>query len=96
VPFCACDNFDARVEVTEKIWRPRRDLNPCYRRESLLANHNCMTLLAQEPFGKDLVRRNEQANGYPMGTRKTTREWIDSPSSQRGIPMRLEETFKAV
>jgi hypothetical protein len=32
----------------------------------------------------------------PMGTRKTTREWIDSPSSQGGIPIRLGETFKAV
>ena len=25
----------AIVEVVEDIWRPRRDLNPCYRRESL-------------------------------------------------------------
>ena len=35
-----------------------RDLNPCYRRESLLANRNCVTLLAQEPFGK-ASRRGE-------------------------------------
>ena len=24
---------DEIVEVVEKIWRPRRDSNPCYRRE---------------------------------------------------------------
>jgi len=26
--------FNAELQPAEKIWRPRRDLNPCYRRES--------------------------------------------------------------
>jgi hypothetical protein len=26
------------VEVVEKIWRPRRDSNPCYRRERALSS----------------------------------------------------------
>jgi len=38
VPFCAYENFDDCPQVPERIWRPRRDLNPCYRRESKLEN----------------------------------------------------------
>ena len=41
-----------------------------FRRESLRANHNCMTLLALEPFGKDLRRSNERPNGYPKGSQQ--------------------------
>src|SRR5450432_1228869 len=33
--FCACEKSMRRCShVAERIWRPRRDLNPCYRRES--------------------------------------------------------------
>jgi len=38
VPFCAYENFGDCSQAPEKAWRPRRDLNPCYRRES------CITL----------------------------------------------------
>ena len=34
MPFCAYENFGGCLQVPEKAWRPRRDLNPCYRRES--------------------------------------------------------------
>jgi hypothetical protein len=34
VPFCAREKLMQRRKVAEKNWRPRRDLNPCYRRES--------------------------------------------------------------
>jgi len=34
VPFCACARSGRSPQALEKIWRPRRDLNPCYRRES--------------------------------------------------------------
>ena len=57
-------------QIIENNWRPRRDLNPCYRRERLLANRNCMTSQAQEPFGKGSRRRDEHVNGYPMGPRR--------------------------
>ena len=30
----------------------------------------CLTLLAQEPFGKASRRGHEQVNGYPQGTRR--------------------------
>ena len=40
VPCCAYENFDDCPQVPEKIWRPRRDLNPCYRRESGMAKRN--------------------------------------------------------
>jgi hypothetical protein len=33
VPFCAYEHFGDWLQVPQKIWRPRRDLNPCYRRE---------------------------------------------------------------
>ena len=33
MPFCACEKLGARSYLIERIWRPRRDLNPCYRRE---------------------------------------------------------------
>jgi hypothetical protein len=33
-PFCAYENFGDCSQAPEKAWRPRRDLNPCYRRES--------------------------------------------------------------
>ena len=36
--FCAYMKEPGKLQVTEKIWRPRRDLNPCYRRESKLQN----------------------------------------------------------
>src|SRR5215467_8140924 len=64
------DVEDPRICKLLKRWRPRRDLNPCYRRESLLANRNFMTLLAQEPFGKASRRGHEHVNGYPKGTRR--------------------------
>jgi hypothetical protein len=56
---CCVDYGQAAAKLLIR-WRPRRDLNPCYRRERLFANHNCMTLLAQEPFGKAPKRSNEQ------------------------------------
>src|SRR5712672_583313 len=34
VPFCACAKSGRSPEALDMIWRPRRDLNPCYRRES--------------------------------------------------------------
>jgi hypothetical protein len=36
VPFCAYENFGDCSQAPEKAWRPRRDLNPCYRRERAL------------------------------------------------------------
>jgi hypothetical protein len=37
VPFCAYDKSALSPQVSEKIWRPRRDLNPCYRRERAMS-----------------------------------------------------------
>src|SRR5260370_25121618 len=31
VPFCAYDKVSRCSQVPERIWRPRRDFNPCYR-----------------------------------------------------------------
>jgi len=42
-------------------WRPRRDLNPCYRRESIALNRNPNERLDnQNAFGKNPSNRNEQ------------------------------------
>jgi hypothetical protein len=38
VPSCACEKPSLFLQVVDKIWRPRRDLNPCYRRERAQTN----------------------------------------------------------
>src|SRR6266702_7183779 len=30
VPFCSHEKPPLFIQVVEKVWRPRRDLNPCY------------------------------------------------------------------
>jgi hypothetical protein len=50
------------------------DLNACDRGERLLANHNCMTLLALEPFGKDFKRKDETVKRIPSGYSKQVRD----------------------
>ena len=37
VPICACPLLGQTRQDVEKIWRPRRDLNPCYRRERAMS-----------------------------------------------------------
>ena len=39
------------AQLIEKIWRPRRDLNPCYRRESGMAKRNSNKLQERERTG---------------------------------------------
>ena len=36
VPFCACEKPRYLFQLIERIWRPRRDLNPRLRRERQL------------------------------------------------------------
>ena len=33
VPFCIRESMENILETIDSNWRPRRDLNPCYRRE---------------------------------------------------------------
>jgi hypothetical protein len=44
VPFCAYEKIGCWLQGYEKIWRPRRDLNPCYRRESTMADGKLLKL----------------------------------------------------
>ena len=42
VPICAYEKMAESPQVSEKNWRPRRDLNPRYRRERALPVRNLL------------------------------------------------------
>src|SRR5262249_46412795 len=54
--FCAYKRRVGGRQITEKVWRPRRDLNPCYRRESIVTNrtqrHGSQRLELEETLRK--------------------------------------------
>ena len=43
-PICSEESVRKSTQAIEKIWRPRRDLNPCYRRESNVSRRKLLKL----------------------------------------------------
>ena len=54
------------------VWRPRRDLNPCYRRESGMAKRNSNKLEADGRTGWRLRNSRKRINVSPMCPRSST------------------------
>jgi hypothetical protein len=79
----------------KQLWRPRRDSNPCYRRESLRINRNCKKTKAQEAVGKAPYARERDGNRYSVGTREIVHFQVMEIVVDRhiGPPLRPQTAF---
>ena len=64
-----------KIKVFDFLWRPRRDLNPCYRRERIGSTHNFKALLRIRMHRKE--SQQPQKTGYMLHrcSRKSHQRW---------------------